>query len=80
MYGNYSPFLRQSATEYMNTILASNNQNQSSSSIKYTLNSSINNQALGLGLQNNTEINPNIFIRCAIPPFGKCIKPLRNKF
>ena len=81
MYGNYSPFLRQSATEYMNTVLASNNQNQSSSSIKYTLNSSINNQALGL--ENNLinpNQNPNIFIRCAIPPFGKCIKPLRNKF
>ena len=88
MYGNFNPFLGQSATEYMNTVLASrtvttNTSTNPSTTGQYTLNASINNELVGLvGLGNGglTETNPNIFIRCAIPPSRKCIKPLKNKF
>lgn len=83
MYGNFNPFLGQSATEYMNTVLASRNTSTSpATNVQYTLNASINNELVGLvGIGNNlTETNPNIFIRCAIPPTRNCIKPLKNKF
>jgi len=84
MYGNFNPFLGQSATEYMNTVLASRNTSSTNTSTtgQYTLNASINNELVGLvGIGNNlTETNPNIFIRCVIPPTRNCIKPLKNKF
>ena len=86
MFGNFNPFLGQTPTEYMNTVLESrNNVNVTNNQpIQYTLNSVINNQALGLGTlgQNNIQSpNSNIFIRCTVPPPSrKCIKPLRNKF
>ena len=87
MYGNFNPFLGQSAAEYMNTVLASrtvttNTSTNPSTTGQYTLNASINNELVGLvGLGNNlTETNPNIFIRCVIPPSRNCIKPLKNKF
>ena len=81
MYGNYSPFLGQTATEYMNTVLASRDVTTSpATNVQYTLNSSINNELVGLGNGRLTKTNPNIFIRCAIPPSKKCIKPLKNKF
>ena len=88
MYGNFNPFLGQSAAEYMNTVLASRNTSSTNTSTnpvtngQYTLNASINNELVGLvGIGNNlTETNPNIFIRCVIPPTRNCIKPLKNKF
>ena len=84
MYGNFNPFLGQSATEYMNTVLASRNTSSTNPSTtgQYTLNASINNELVGLvGIGNDlTETNPNIFIRCVIPPTRNCIKPLKNKF
>ena len=83
MYGNFNPFLGQSSTEYMNTVLASRGVTTNPSTTgQYTLNASINNELVGLvGLGNNlTETNPNIFIRCVIPPSRNCIKPLKNKF
>jgi len=83
MYGNFNPFLGQSSTEYMNTVLASRGVTTSpATNGQYTLNASINNELVGLvGLGNNlTETNPNIFIRCVIPPSRNCIKPLKNKF
>ena len=84
MYGNFNPFLGQSATEYMNTVLASRNTSSTNLSTtgQYTLNASINNELVGLvGIGNDlTETNPNIFIRCVIPPTRNCIKPLKNKF
>ena len=84
MYGNFNPFLGQSAAEYMNTVLASRNTSSTSpaTNVQYTLNASINNELVGLvGIGNNlTETNPNIFIRCVIPPTRNCIKPLKNKF
>jgi hypothetical protein len=84
MYGNFNPFLGQSATEYMNTVLASRNTSSTNTSTsgQYTLNASINNELVGLvGIGNDlTETNPNIFIRCVIPPTRNCIKPLKNKF
>ena len=84
MYGNFNPFLGQSATEYMNTVLASRNTSSTNLSTtgQYTLNASINNELVGLvGIGNDlTETNPNIFIRCVIPPSRNCIKPLKNKF
>ena len=84
MYGNFNPFLGQSATEYMNTVLASRNTSSTNPSTtgQYTLNASINNELVGLvGIGNDlTETNPNIFIRCVIPPSRNCIKPLKNKF
>ena len=83
MYGNFNPFLGQSSTEYMNTVLASRTvTTNTSTSGQYTLNASINNELVGLvGLGNDlTETNPNIFIRCVIPPSRNCIKPLKNKF
>ena len=85
MYGNFNPFLGQSATEYMNTVLASRNTSSTNTSTnpvttgQYTLNASINNELVGLG-NGLTETNPNIFIRCVIPPTRNCIKPLKNKF
>ena len=83
MYGNFNPFLGQSATEYMNTVLASRGVTTSPATTgQYTLNASINNELVGLvGIGNDlTETNPNIFIRCVIPPSRNCIKPLKNKF
>ena len=82
MYGNFNPFLGQSATEYMNTVLASRNTSSTNPSTtgQYTLNASINNELVGLGNGDLTETNPNIFIRCVIPPTRNCIKPLKNKF
>lgn len=82
MYGNFNPFLGQSATEYMNTVLASRNTSSTNPSTtgQYTLNASINNELVGLGNGGLTETNPNIFIRCVIPPTRNCIKPLKNKF
>ena len=82
MYGNFNPFLGQSATEYMNTVLASRNTSSTNLSTtgQYTLNASINNELVGLGNGDLTETNPNIFIRCVIPPSRNCIKPLKNKF
>ena len=82
MYGNFNPFLGQSATEYMNTVLASRNTSSTNLSTtgQYTLNASINNELVGLGNGGLTETNPNIFIRCVIPPTRNCIKPLKNKF
>lgn len=87
MYGNFNPFLGQSAAEYMNTVLASrtvttNTSTSPATTGQYTLNASINNELVGLvGLGNDlTETNPNIFIRCVIPPSRNCIKPLKNKF
>jgi hypothetical protein len=87
MYGNFNPFLGQSAAEYMNTVLASRTMTTNTSTSpatngQYTLNASINNELVGLvGLGNDlTETNPNIFIRCVIPPSRNCIKPLKNKF
>ena len=82
MYGNFNPFLGQSATEYMNTVLASRNTSSTNPSTtgQYTLNASINNELVGLGNGGLTETNPNIFIRCVIPPSRNCIKPLKNKF
>jgi hypothetical protein len=88
MYGNFNPFLGQSAAEYMNTVLASRtvttnpSTNPSTNPVtngQYTLNASINNELVGIG-NNLTETNPNIFIRCVIPPTRNCIKPLKNKF
>ena len=84
MYGNFNPFLGQSATEYMNTVLASrgvttNTSTSPATNVQYTLNASINNELVGLG-NDLTETNPNIFIRCVIPPTRNCIKPLKNKF
>ena len=80
MYGNFNPFLGQSATEYMNTVLASRTVTTSpATNVQYTLNASINNELVGLG-NDLTETNPNIFIRCTIPPPRNCIKPLKNKF
>ena len=81
MYGNFNPFLGQSAAEYMNTVLASRNTSSTNPSTtgQYTLNASINNELVGLG-NDLTETNPNIFIRCVIPPSRNCIKPLKNKF
>ena len=80
MYGNFNPFLGQSAAEYMNTVLASRTVTTNmSTSGQYTLNASINNELVGLG-NDLTETNPNIFIRCVIPPSRNCIKPLKNKF
>lgn len=81
MYGNFNPFLGQSATEYMNTILASRTVTTNpATNVQYTLNSSINNELVGLGNDGLTKTNPNIFIQCAIPPSRNCIKPLKNKF
>ena len=86
MYGNFNPFLGQSATEYMNTVLASRNTSSTNTSTnpvtngQYTLNASINNELVGLENGGLTETNPNIFIRCVIPPTRNCIKPLKNKF
>ena len=83
MYGNFNPFLGQSSTEYMNTVLASRGVTTNPSTTgQYTLNASINNELVGLvGIGNDlTETNPNIFIRCVIPPTRNCIKPLKNKF
>ena len=87
MYGNFNPFLGQSAAEYMNTVLASrgvttNTSTSPATNVQYTLNASINNELVGLvGIGNDlTETNPNIFIRCVIPPSRNCIKPLKNKF
>ena len=83
MYGNFNPFLGQSSTEYMNTVLASRGVTTSPATTgQYTLNASINNELVGLvGIGNDlTETNPNIFIRCVIPPTRNCIKPLKNKF
>ena len=87
MYGNFNPFLGQSAAEYMNTVLASrtvttNTSTSPATNVQYTLNASINNELVGLvGIGNDlTETNPNIFIRCVIPPTRNCIKPLKNKF
>ena len=83
MYGNFNPFLGQSSTEYMNTVLASRGVTTNPvTNGQYTLNASINNELVGLvGLGNDlTETNPNIFIRCVIPPSRNCIKPLKNKF
>ena len=84
MYGNFNPFLGQSAAEYMNTVLASrtvttNTSTSPATTGQYTLNASINNELVGLG-NSLTETNPNIFIRCVIPPSRNCIKPLKNKF
>ena len=80
MYGNFNPFLGQSSTEYMNTVLASRGVTTSPATTgQYTLNASINNELVGLG-NDLTETNPNIFIRCVIPPSRNCIKPLKNKF
>lgn len=80
MYGNFNPFLGQSATEYMNTVLASRSVTTNPSTTgQYTLNASINNELVGLG-NDLIETNPNIFIRCVIPPTRNCIKPLKNKF
>ena len=80
MYGNFNPFLGQSAAEYMNTVLASRTATtNTSTTVQYTLNASINNELVGLG-NSLTETNPNIFIRCVIPPSRNCIKPLKNKF
>ena len=84
MYGNFNPFLGQSAAEYMNTVLASrtvttNTSTSPATTGQYTLNASINNELVGLG-NDLTETNPNIFIRCVIPPSRNCIKPLKNKF
>ena len=92
MYGNFNPFLGQTATEYMNMVLASYqstnlpanqsaNQSANQTNIKYTLNASKNNEALGL--ENNLinpNQNPNIFIRCTVPPSKNYIKPFKNKF
>jgi hypothetical protein len=82
MYGNFNPFLGQSAAEYMNNVLASRNTSSTSPATtgQYTLNASINNELVGLGNGGLTETNPNIFIRCVIPPSRNCIKPLKNKF
>ena len=85
MYGNFNPFLGQSSTEYMNTVLASrgvttNTSTSPATNVQYTLNASINNELVGLGNGGLTETNPNIFIRCVIPPSRNCIKPLKNKF
>ena len=85
MYGNFNPFLGQSSTEYMNTVLASrtvttNTSTSPATTGQYTLNASINNELVGLGNGDLTETNPNIFIRCVIPPTRNCIKPLKNKF
>ena len=83
MYGNFNPFLGQSSTEYMNTVLASRGVTTNPvTNGQYTLNASINNELVGLvGIGNDlTETNPNIFIRCVIPPSRNCIKPLKNKF
>ena len=82
MYGNFNPLLGQSATEYMTTVLASRNTSSTNPSTtgQYTLNASINNELVGLGNGGLTETNPNIFIRCVIPPTRNCIKPLKNKF
>ena len=87
MYVNFNPFLGQSAAEYMNTVLASrgvttNTSTSPATNVQYTLNASINNELVGLvGIGNDlTETNPNIFIRCVIPPTRNCIKPLKNKF
>ena len=85
MYGNFNPFLGQSAAEYMNTVLASrgvttNTSTSPATNVQYTLNASINNELVGLGNGGLTETNPNIFIRCVIPPTRNCIKPLKNKF
>ena len=85
MYGNFNPFLGQSAAEYMNTVLASrtvttNTSTSPATTGQYTLNASINNELVGLGNGDLTETNPNIFIRCVIPPTRNCIKPLKNKF
>ena len=85
MYGNFNPFLGQSAAEYMNTVLASrtvttNTSTSPATTGQYTLNASINNELVGLGNGDLTETNPNIFIRCVIPPSRNCIKPLKNKF
>ena len=81
MYGNFNPFLGQSSTEYMNTVLASRGVTTNPSTTgQYTLNASINNELVGLGNGGLTETNPNIFIRCVIPPSRNCIKPLKNKF
>jgi len=80
MYGNFNPFLGQSAAEYMNTVLASRTATTSPATTgQYTLNASINNELIGIG-NDLTETNPNIFIRCVIPPTRNCIKPLKNKF
>jgi hypothetical protein len=80
MYGNFNPFLGQSAAEYMNTVLASRTATTNPSTTgQYTLNASINNELIGIG-NDLTETNPNIFIRCVIPPTRNCIKPLKNKF
>ena len=79
MFGNFNPFLGQTPTEYMNIVLASQNSNNiNNQPIQYALNSSINNQALGL--ETVVETNPNIFIRCTVPSPKIYIKPLRNKF
>jgi hypothetical protein len=80
MYGNFNPFLGQTPAEYMNTVLASRTATTSPvTNIQYTLNASINNELVGIG-NSLTETNPNIFIRCVIPPTRNCIKPLKNKF
>ena len=85
MFGNINPFLGQTPSEYMNIVLATrNNVNVTNNQpIQYTLNASINNQSLGSGLGNaliNPDQNPNLFIRCSVPPPRKCIKPFKNKF
>ena len=80
MYGNFNPFLGQTPAEYMNTVLASRTATTNPSTTgQYTLNASINNELIGIG-NDLTETNPNIFIRCVIPPTRNCIKPLKNKF